>query len=170
MGAFLMQGHGRYTLLGADGEVKQSGSAHNLVTDYGDQWAAERTAGVANAEPAVSGFRLGTDAAAPAKSGAGATIGAYVAGSVRALDANYPTVTDIGADGYRATYSVSWPVGVATANGIAECAVTNDAALADDAGNAGNTVARFLLSPVVNKGENDTLQVEWYNDYNGTDA
>jgi hypothetical protein len=115
----------------------------------------------------VAGFRLGTGDTAPAKSGEGAAIVSYTAGSSRVLDDSFPTVVDKGAGlGHRATYRVTYPAGTVTANGLAEVAVT-DETIADEAGNAGNTVARFLLDPIVNKGEEDSLEVTWNNDYLG---
>jgi hypothetical protein len=164
---FSLQGSFSYRLKGPDGTIKQEGSGHNLVTDYGDEWAASRTAGV-SAEDAVTGMRLGTGDTAPAKNGAGAAIVTYISGSAKVLDATYPQTSDKGAgQGYRATYVVTWGAGEATEDGIVECAVTN-ATIADVAGTAGNTVARFLLSPVVNKGVNDELEVTWHNDYQGS--
>jgi hypothetical protein len=162
-----MQGHAEWVLTGPDGAVKQRGTIHNLVTDYGDEWAASRTAGV-SAEDAVTGMRLGTGATAVAKSGAGAAIVTYLSGSQKALDATYPQLSDEGAGaGHDGVYRVTWDAGEATEDGIAECVVTNEDPLTNVAGAAGNTVARFLLSPTVDKAADDTLTITWTNRYLG---
>lgn len=159
-------GHGIYELIGPDGEVKLRGTFQNLVTDYGDQYYAER----ASASPATlaTGMRLGTGGAtAAAKNGAGASIVTYVTGSARALDSN-PATSDLGAgSGYRVQYVVTWPAGVATANGIDEATVANDAGPSDDAGVAGETLSRAVLAPVVNKGASDQLVITWNHDLLG---
>lgn len=166
-GAICIRGQAEYTLVGSDGTIKQHGTVHNLVTDYGDQWAASRAAAV-SAEAGITGMRLGTGTTAVAKSGAGAAIATYISGSQKAIDASYPQLSDVGAGaGHDAVYRTTWDAGEATASGIAECVVTNEDPLTNVAGAAGNTVARFLLSPTVDKGADDTLTVTWTNRYLG---
>jgi hypothetical protein len=156
-----------YRLIDRHGNVKQYGHIKNLITDYGDQWAASRTANV-SVQGAITGMRLGTGTTSPAKSGAGAAIVTYVSGSARVLDAN-PSLSDQGSgSGHDAVYVVTWPDGVVTQNNISEVVVTNEDPVTNVAGTAGNTIARGLLSPVVNKGADDTLQVTWRNRYNGS--
>lgn len=159
---------GYYELRGPDGELKQSGPFWNLITDVGDEWAIENAHGIAGAGGALTGMRLGTGTTAPAKNGAGAAIVTYVSGSAQAFDTG-PTGADEGAGaGYSASYSVTWAAGEATANGIAECVITNEAGPTNVAGSAANTIARFLLSPVVNKGASDSLTVTWSHTHNGS--
>ena len=154
-----VRGHGVARIIGPDGTVKTEAPFTNLVTDIGDQVIAEALAG--ETPDLVTGMRLGTDNTAPAKSGAGAAIVAYVNGSAQALDATYPQTSDKGGgDGHRVTYRVTWDAGDATEDGIIEVVLTN-ATIADAGGSAADTVARALLSSVVNKGVDDSLEITW---------
>ena len=78
-------------LYGPDGELKARCETHNLVTAVGDQFYAGRAVLSAGLPAQVTGFKLGTGSTAPAKSGAGAALAAYLAGSNKAPDAGYPT-------------------------------------------------------------------------------
>lgn len=159
-------GFGTYRLIGPDGAIKQTGDFINLITDIGDQIYAEAGAG---ASPNLAtGMRLGTGSTAPAKNGAGAAIVTYVSGSNKAIDGTYPQTSDLGAGaGHRITYRTTWNAGEATATGIAEAVITNETPLTDVAGTAANTISRALISPVVNKGAADTLEVTWHHDFLG---
>lgn len=151
-----------------DGHVKASGWGRNLVTDRGDEYAALLFAG--QAETLITGMRLGTDGTAPAKSGTGAAIVTYVAGSAKALDTGYPDTSDKGAgSGHRATYQITWASGEATQSDptIKEVVLTNEDPISDVAGAEGDTIARFLLDPEVAKGSDDTLEVTWHYDVLG---
>lgn len=153
-------------VFGPDGELKAEVVTENLITDTGDTYYASRGAGGAPVAP--TGMRLGTGATAPSKNGPGAAIVTYVAASNKALDANFPTSASRGAGlGARITWQATWGAGLATANGIAEVVLTNESPLTNVAGAAGNTLARALLNPTVNKGANDTLVVTWYHDFLG---
>lgn len=165
-------GVGTYILTGPDGRIKQAGSVEvpiallqqgnfkNLVTDVGDEVISKRLANVATTLP--TGMRLGTGTTAVAKNGAGAAIVTYVTGSNVAMDGGFPTAVTKGAGaGWRTQYQAAWAAGVATVNGIAEAVITNESPLTNVAGTAANTFARALLSPVVNKGANDTLTIIW---------
>lgn len=166
-------GHGSYVLLDERGRVKQHGSFTNLITDVGDEYYMKRAlAAVAPAAPSdvnkITGMRLGTGTTAVAKNGAGAAIVTYVSGSNKALDASFPAASTLGAGaGWRGQYKTSWSAGQATASGIAEVVLSNETPLTDVAGSAANTIARALLSPVVNKGASDTLAVTWNHDFLG---
>lgn len=141
----------------------------NLITDVGDEYFAERAAGIAAPPDQVSGMRLGTNNAAATKTGAGAAIGTYVSGSSLAIDGGFPTSSQPGgpATARRITWEVTYAPGVATASGIEEAVITNEAVLSDVAGVAANTICRAILSPVVNKGAGDTLVVTWQHDLLG---
>lgn len=156
-----------WVLRGPDGEIKQEGRTHNLITDVGDQWAIESAHGIGTPN-ALTGMRLGTGGStAAAKNGAGAAIVTYVTGSNQAFDTG-PTGSDNGAGaGYDVDYSVTWAAGEATANGIDECVITNETPLTNVQGSAANTIARFVLSPTVNKAAGDTLTVTWTHRHNG---
>lgn len=158
-----IRGRGVATVRGPDGDVVQQVAFDNLVTDVGDGYYAAAAAGlhasgnVGDPDP-VTGMRLGTGGAtAAAKNGAGAAIVTYVSGSNQAIDAGFPTHDGTGL----VTWQSTWAAGDATANGIDEVVITNEVGLTDVAGTAANTISRAVLSPVVNKGASDTLEVTW---------
>lgn len=153
-------------LTGPDGEVKYDQTVPNLVTQAGDTWYGERAAGVGGAPAAVTGMQLGTGTTAPAKTGAGAAIVTLVASSLVALSAT-PT-SALNGSSRRITYAASWGAGVATANNIAEVVLVNQPTGTQTAAPAAATIARGLLSPVVNKAAGDTLAVQWFQDVLGS--
>lgn len=162
-----MYGVGVAVLRGEDGVIKDIIGFHNKITDVGDEFYAKRgiaginTNGV-TATAVPTGMRLGTGVTAEAKNGVGGAIVTYVAASSLAFDATYPTITNLGAGlGWQARYQTLWAAGVATASGISEAVITNETPLTNVAGTAANTIARALLTPVVNKGASDTLTVTW---------
>jgi hypothetical protein len=159
--------HGLVTaeVFDAAGNLKQRVQTTNLVTQVGDQVYGERGAGV-GAIAAPTGMRLGTGTTAAAKTGAGAAIVTYVSGSSLAFDATYPQSALNGAS-RRITYRRTWAAGVATATGIAEVVITNEAGPTNVAGTAANTTARALLSSAVNKEAGDSLVVTWTHDLLG---
>lgn len=148
------------------GQLKQRQEIENLVTQVGDQIYYERGAGIMTLS-APTGMRLGTGTTAVAKTGAGAAIVTYVTASQLAFDATYPQSALNGA-ARRITYRCTWAAGVATSLGIAEAVITNESPLTNVAGNAANTMARILLSSVVNKEAGDSLVITWTHDLQGT--
>lgn len=153
-------------LYDADGNVTLEQVIENLVTQVGDQYYGERAAGIASPPGQVTGMRLGTGTTAAAKTGAGAAIVTYVTGSSVAIDGTYPQ-SSLSGSSRRITWRTTWAAGVATATGIAEAVVTNETPLTNVAGTAANTIARALLSPTVNKGASDTLEITWQHDLLG---
>lgn len=149
-----------------DGNWKMHIIAKNLITEVGDEYYGERAAGIASPPNQVSGMRLGTGTTAVAKTGAGAAIVTYVTGSSIAIDGSFPTSALSGAS-RRIQWKTTWGAGVATASGISEVVITNEASLTNVAGTAANTVSRALLSPTVNKAAGDTLAVTWNHDLLG---
>jgi hypothetical protein len=161
-----VEGHGVATVYGPDGEIKQQVAFKNLITDTGDLVYATR--GVGTGASVATGMRLGTGATAPAKSGAGAAIVTYVSASNVAFDGGFPALSDKGVGaGHRIAHQSTWAAGVATATGLAEVVITNETPLTNVAGTAANTIARALLSPTVDKGADDTLEVTWNHDFLG---
>lgn len=161
-GLIAVKGWLHVVLTGPDGKIKLDEIVDNVVTQIGDQYYAERAAGVAGAPAAVTGMQLGTGATAPSKTGAGASIGTLVTASLVALTGT-PTSALNGAL-RRISYAASWAAGVATANGITEVALVNQATGTQTVAPASATIARALLNPVVNKGAADTLAVSWHHD------
>lgn len=158
-----MEGWGTWELRGPDGRLKLAGVIRNIITQVGDQFYAEKAAGIAGAPASVTGMRLGTDATAPAKTGSGAAILAYVSGSAKAIDGGFPT-SALASGKRRIQWKTTWAAGEGTANGIAEAVITNETPLTDVAGAASNTISRGLLSPTVNKAAGDTLAITWNHD------
>jgi hypothetical protein len=138
----------------------------NLITNVGDEYYNERAAGIASPPSQITGMQLGTGTTAVAKNGAGAAIVTLVAASLVSIDGGFPTSnnTQTGAVANRIQWKTTWNAGVATANNIAEVVLTNQSLATQTAAPAAATIARALLSPVVNKGASDTLAVTWNHD------
>lgn len=146
-------------LTGPDGRIKYEEWGENLVTDYGDQFVAERE--YLDATDVVTGMRLGTDTTTASKNGAGAAIVTYISGSNEDLDAT-ATDSDLGAgSGHRTEYKCTWIAGDVTNSAIAEAALSNETPLTDVGGAVGNTVARFKFSSTIDKQAADQLVVTW---------
>lgn len=159
-----IKGWGFVEVHGPDGKLKQRVDFENLVTQVGDQMYGERAAGVSGAVAAPTGMQLGTGTTAAAKTGAGAAIVTLVASSLVAIGA--PT-SALSGSSRRITYVTTWAAGVATANGIAEVALVNQATGTQTVAPASATIARALLNPTVNKGASDSLTVTWNHDLLG---
>lgn len=164
----VVRGRLHVVLTGPDGEVKYDRSFDNLITQIGDQYYGERAAGLGGAPAAITGMQLGSGATAPAKTGAGAAIGTLTPNSLVALSGVPTSALNGGAR--RISYGAVWAAGVATANGLAEVALVNQATGTQTAAPAGSTIARALLTPTVNKGPLDTLTVSWHHDLLGASA
>jgi hypothetical protein len=164
----LVVGYGYYQLRGPAGEVKQEGAFANLVTQVGDQYYGERASGIASPPAQVSGMRLGTGGeTAAAKTGAGAAIVTYITGSSIAITGGFPT-SALNGSSRRIQWQTLWAAGVATATGIDEWVITNEATLTNVAGTAANTVSRAVdTGNPVNKGASDTLTITWNHDLLG---
>lgn len=154
-----------WRLVHDDGSVEE-GSESNLVTQVGDEYYGERAAGIASPPDQVTGMRLGTGTTAAAKTGAGAAIVTYVTASNKAIDGTYPQASLSGSS-RRITWRTTWTAGEATVNSISEVVISNENPLTNVAGTAANTISRALLSPVVNKGALDTLEITWNHDLLG---
>jgi hypothetical protein len=154
-----LRGHGLAVVRNSLGEVTQEVSFNNLVTQVGDQYFGDRGAGIGSIA-AITGMQLGTGSTTPAKTGAGAATVTLVAASLVALTGGFPA-SSLSGSSRRIQYQVLWGAGTATATGINEVILTNQATGTQTAVVAANCIARALLSPVVNKGASDTLTVTW---------
>lgn len=166
-----LRGYGNWQLH-RDGELVDAGFFSNLITDIGDQYYAERAAGIASPPDQVSGMKLGTGSTAPSKTGAGAAIVTYAGTSItaqKAIDGSYPTSSQPGGAGTarRIQWRTTWAAGECTVSGLAEVVIVIENPLADSAGAASTTISRALLSPTINKGASDTLTVTWNHDLLG---
>lgn len=152
----------------ADGELRDLVSAENLITQVGDQYYGERAAGITSPPNQIVGMKLGTGTTAVAKTSTGAALVTYLVGSNVLIASGFPT-SSLTADTIpkrRITWKSSWAAGVATNAAISEAALFNDAN-ANATSLAAATPARVLLSPVVNKGAGDTLDLTWNHDLVG---
>lgn len=146
-------------LIGPNGEVKYREQVKNLITDHGDEFMAQRL--YDDAANIVTGMRLGTGSTAESKNGAGAAIVTYITGSNELLDAPATDATRGAGQGWRTTYISTWEAGDITNAAIAEAVLTDETALTDVAGVAGNTVTRFVFAATIDKTASDLLRVTW---------
>ncbi len=162
-----MIGHGFYELFDGDGVLKQTGAFTNLITEYGDQWYGDRAAAIGS-QAAVTGMKLGQGVTAPAKTGAGAALVTYKAGSNVAIDGSFPT-SALSGSSRRIQWKTTWAAGIATevTTALAEVVIVNESIASDTTSTAGETISRALLSPTVLKGASDTLAVTWNHDLLG---
>lgn len=146
-------------LRGPDGKLKAKCISRNLITAVGDQYYAGRAALAAGLPAQVTGFRLGSGVTAVAKTGAGAAIVTYLAGSNKANDATFPTVA-AGVVTWKRTYVAGEAT---TAGAITEVVLNTDVIANDNAttATAANTISRALLTGIGSKGAADTLTITW---------
>lgn len=157
-----VEGQVTWVLTGPDGEVKVRGTAHNLITQVGDQMYGERGAGLAGAPAAPTGMKLGTGTTAVAETGAGAALVTYLTNSHQAFTGT--PASAVQGTSRRITYTAAFAAGKATtASNISEAVIVNEA-LTDATSTAANTIARVLLTPAAPKGAADTLTLTWTHD------
>lgn len=149
-----------------NGELRDMLELANLITTVGDQYYGERAAGIAAPPAQVVGMKLGTGVTAPTKTGAAAALVTYKVGSNALIAAGFPT-SALSGSSRRIAWKCSWAAGIATDAALAEAVLFNDAN-ADLTSPAGNTIARVLLSPTINKGASDTLEITWNHDLLGS--
>ena len=156
-----LKGYVTYKLFDGSGNLKQLGSACNIVTTLGDQYFVDQLsdAGAATLHLMV----LGTSSTNVAK---GDTwVGSPFSGNGSAA-AGQGTVNPITNSGTPANLQLvgTFGAGYATANGITRVGYTNMNPSADGNGTPSGTnffVAHGTISPTVNKGANDILVVTW---------
>lgn len=169
----LMAGEGLAVvrLIDERGRVIFDETVHNLITDAGDLYIAQKViVGISPANPsaptAVNGMKLGTGTTAVAKNGAGAALVTYLSGSNVAFDSTYPQTSNLGAGlGVTAVYKTTWSAGVATNSAITEAAIVNDQAT-NATTSAANSIARIVFT-AVNKAAGDTLAITWSHKFLG---
>ncbi len=147
-----------------NGELKASGREDNIVTEVGDAYYALRGAPVGTVPVPATGMQLGTGTTAPSKSGAGAALVTLIASSLVALSSGFPQDGGLVAAKRRIIWQTVWAAGVATNAAIAEVVLVNQAVATQTVAPAANTIARALISPVVNKAAGDTLTAIWNHD------
>ncbi|HXH79939.1 hypothetical protein [Nocardioides sp.] len=148
-------GYGTVEVIGPDGNVKQSVDFHNLVTDVGDLFYANRAIGAA--VTALTGMQIGSGITAAAKSGLGGAMVTLLAG--QAFDATFPSVNNLGAGlGVEVVYKTTYAAGVGTGT-INEVVITNGAI--GTASTAAQTISRVVLGTGVGKAAGDSLAVTY---------
>ena len=167
----IVQGLVLIELFDALGNLKHSEEVHNLITDAGDLYHAQKVITAiapasASAPTAMSGMKLGTGTTAAAKSGAGGALVTYLTASNQAFDATYPQTSNLGAGlGVTAVYKTTYAAGTATNSAITEAVIVNDAAT-NATSTAANTISRVVFT-AINKGALDTLAITWSHKFLG---
>lgn len=162
-----LRGYVTAELRGPDGELRGYCTTRNLITQVGDEYYGNRASGAGTQPAQVTGMKLGTGSTAPAKTGAGASLGAsYLTDSDQAIEAGFPT-SSLNVGARRISWRAIWAAGKATTGSpITECVIVNDV-LADATTPEANTIARALLTGIGSKGVDDTLTVNWHHDAEG---
>lgn len=138
------------------GELVGFCEVKNLITAIGDRLYASRGAGLTTSA-VPTGMKLGTGSTAVAKTGAGAALVTYLAGSNKAFDATFPSEAG-GVVTYKRTYA---PGEATTASAITECVIVTDTIATDATSTAANTISRALVTGVGSKAAGDTLTITW---------
>ena len=155
----------------AEGNLLERFECDNIITQAGDQMYGERGANIAGAPAAPTGMRLGTGANsggnAPAKTGAGAALTTYLAGSNKPFDATFPS-SSLSGSSRRIAYKRTYAAGEATtAAAITEAVIVNDTIATDATSPAANTISRVAVAGISAKGATDSLTATWYHDLLG---
>lgn len=156
-------GYVTWDLFDEDGVLKEHGETHNLVTQVGDQYYAERAAGIASPPAQVTGMQLGTGTTAVAKTGGGAGLVTLIASSLVAIDGAFPT-SALSGSARRIQWKTTWIAGVATNSAIAEVVLVNQSTGVQTIAPSSATISRALVSPTINKQAGDTLAITWNHD------
>jgi hypothetical protein len=158
-----LRGFVHVVLRNGDDEISHESMHSNGITQIGDEYYGERASGITSPPDQVTGMRLGTGTTAFADTGAGAAIVTHITGSNVAIDGTYPQ-SSLSSNLRRITWKSTWAAGTATNSAIAEAVITNLNPIGTGAGSAADTISRVVLSPVVNKGASDTLELTWHHD------
>lgn len=151
-----------YTLFDKDGNIKQRGSGHNIVTTQGDNYFVDQLSDRGAAT--INLMVLGTGAGTPAKADTWVS-GTFAAnGSAATGKGTVAPITNAGTPGNLQLVG-TFTAGYATQNGITRVLYTNLNPSADGNGTPNNSttfaIAHGTISPTVNKGVNDSLVVTW---------
>lgn len=154
---------------------KRTFVTHNIVTNDGDLFYAERAVKTATPTDFVDGsgdfdgiMELYNGASgAPAKGNDRSNLVGLVSGSAKAMDATYPKINDGDADNTGAgvdivTYLVSYAKAEANATGIADVIITNPSPGASE-----NCLMHAEFAAAFDKTSNDTLKVFVNHQMNG---
>lgn len=153
----------------ADGVLVERFEGNNIVTQVGEQMYAERGAGVTSPPAAPTGMKLGTGGGSAAKTGTGAALTTYLAGSNKAFDSTFPQSSLNGLT-RRITYKRTYAAGQATSTDpITEAVIVNDTIATDATSSSANTISRILVNGITAKLAGDTLTAIWIHEVSGSD-
>lgn len=148
-----------------DGRLVWQETVHNIITDAGDLYLAQKAiVGIspanASAPTAMTGMKLGTGTTAASKAGAGAALVTYLSASNATFASTYPQTNNLGSGlGVEAVYQCSWAAGTATNSAITEVVIVNDAAT-NATSSAANTISRAVVT-AIDKTATTTLTITW---------
>jgi hypothetical protein len=138
------------------GDLKAMSVNRNLITAVGDRLYSSRGAGLTSSA-LPTGMKLGAGSTAVAKTGAGAALVTYLAGSNKAFDATYPQES-----GGVVTYKRTYAAGEATtASPITEAVIVTETISNNDTSTEAETISRVLVAGVSAKGATDILILTW---------
>ncbi len=128
---------------------------HNLVTDDGDAWYAQKAGG--SSYFTVAGLRLGLGTPTPAKGDT--DVASFLTGGTKAVDAGYPKVSDDDADNvaYASADSNTWRFSFGTADGAGTA--IREGAITDSLSSPTKAITHFVFSANFNKTVQDSLKV-----------
>lgn len=148
-------GEGVALLVDGRGLVVQRVPFRNLVTELGDRLYGERGADLPTKPPAPTGMHLGSGTTyAASKSGNGAAIQTYIAGSNVGFNLGFPTSAKP-SSARQMRYKVTWAPGVAQVANINEAAVVNQAIATNAGAPAASTVSRVKFATTIDKSAAD---------------
>lgn len=147
----------------SDGDLIHEVSQKNLITQAGDDYYSKRGAGVGGAPAIASGLKLGTGTTAASKTGAGAALVTYMAGTNIAFDSTpaYSLVSGTS----KITYLGTWGAGVGTGSPT-EIVIVNDAT-GNATSPAANTIARSVFTAPPVKAAGDIWTATWEHNFLG---
>lgn len=164
-----MIGYGVVQRFNADGEEDLIMPFHNVITDTGDLYYANRAVFGINsngisAPTTLTGMQIGSTSTAVNKAATtGVALGAILAG--QNFDATFPSVSNLGVNlGVNAVYKTTYAAGTGTGT-VTEATITNGTI--GTASTAGNTISRVVFTGIV-KGAADSLAITWNHKFLGT--
>lgn len=139
------------------GEVIDQGIFGNLITQYGDQYYAERSYDNA-LHLGATGMQLGTGTTATSKTGGGSAVVAYVSGSSSPFSVGFPAFS-LESGSRRIRYRCGWGPGVASHAALAEVVLINQAIATDSGAPASATLSRARINPTLDKTDPDAILI-----------
>ena len=143
-----IKGKINYTLCDKDGNIKDSGSYENTVTELLDAHVADQMSDSGDATIGFMATGSGTG-----QTSASSDLSNYITASMIALSGTSPLQGAGGADN-DVVYSAFWGAGVGTGS-------VREAGIFQASGTSRTTLMFYNDSITVNKGASDTLKIDW---------